>query len=205
VFSKGVDKMNQQKIQHYKEKLNLERENALKLIKQLEENETFGSRAEFSSELSSYDNHPADLGDEITLEGMNIAIKNQENNLVTSINMALNRIDKGEFGICSGCKEPISEERLEFIPYAQYCISCQEYLYDKDKIDFLVNTNKSGTAGLLSHEKGYGAGFEIDDSFRELDSFNSIEDIEEIDNAPESYVEDIEKISNAQYKGQLPD
>ncbi|HEY5562580.1 MAG TPA: TraR/DksA C4-type zinc finger protein [Clostridiaceae bacterium] len=197
--------MNKDKIQHFKEKLFLDRDNALKLIKQLEDNEAVSSSTEFSSELSSYDNHPADSGDEITLEGVNIAIKNQENNLVSSIDLALSKIQKGEYGICSCCKEPILEERLEFTPQAEYCINCQKYLFDKDKIEYLVDTNKSGTASLGNNEKNYGAGFEIDDSFWEVDSFNSLEDIEEIDNSPESYVEDIEKISNAQYKAQLPD
>ena len=39
---------------------------------------------------------------------------------------ALSRIACGEFGICTECEEPISERRLDAIPWAQCCLTCQE-------------------------------------------------------------------------------
>lgn len=39
---------------------------------------------------------------------------------------ALARIERGEFGVCIDCSEPISEKRLENFPYAARCIVCQE-------------------------------------------------------------------------------
>jgi DnaK suppressor protein len=39
---------------------------------------------------------------------------------------ALKRVDNGEYGICSECEEAISERRLNAIPWAKYCIKCQE-------------------------------------------------------------------------------
>ncbi len=39
---------------------------------------------------------------------------------------ALARIERGEYGICIDCSEPISTKRLEIFPYAARCISCQE-------------------------------------------------------------------------------
>lgn len=39
---------------------------------------------------------------------------------------SLARIEKGEYGICIDCGQPISEKRLEHFPYAARCIVCQE-------------------------------------------------------------------------------
>ncbi len=39
---------------------------------------------------------------------------------------AVSRIDKGTYGICSSCEEPISQERMEAVPTATLCISCKQ-------------------------------------------------------------------------------
>lgn len=44
------------------------------------------------------------------------------------IEEALARIDRGEYGVCISCEEPINVKRLEIFPYAARCISCQELL-----------------------------------------------------------------------------
>ena len=43
-----------------------------------------------------------------------------------AISGALKRIEKGEYGICMECEEKIPPRRLEAIPWAVYCVSCQE-------------------------------------------------------------------------------
>ncbi len=40
------------------------------------------------------------------------------------IHAALKRIDAGTYGECMTCGEPISEQRLQALPYAMQCISC---------------------------------------------------------------------------------
>lgn len=42
------------------------------------------------------------------------------------VNAALVRLDSGEYGICQECGEPISQRRLEVIPWAEFCVTCQE-------------------------------------------------------------------------------
>ena len=42
------------------------------------------------------------------------------------IGAALKRIENGEFGICLDCEEPISPKRLAAMPWAAYCLHCQE-------------------------------------------------------------------------------
>ena len=49
------------------------------------------------------------------------------------INIALDSIDRGEYGICALCKKSIAVERLKAIPYADRCINCADK--DIDDID----------------------------------------------------------------------
>jgi DnaK suppressor protein len=39
---------------------------------------------------------------------------------------ALRRIQEGSFGICQECDEDIHPKRLAAVPWAQFCIRCQE-------------------------------------------------------------------------------
>lgn len=42
------------------------------------------------------------------------------------VNAAIERINTGEYGVCANCDEPISEKRLKAIPWAKYCVVCQD-------------------------------------------------------------------------------
>jgi DnaK suppressor protein len=42
------------------------------------------------------------------------------------IDAALAGVKSGAFGFCQGCHEPISHKRLSAIPWASYCVPCQE-------------------------------------------------------------------------------
>ena len=41
------------------------------------------------------------------------------------IDAALNRLDEGEYGVCTGCGEDISPRRMEVRPFSRYCIDCK--------------------------------------------------------------------------------
>jgi DnaK suppressor protein len=46
--------------------------------------------------------------------------------LLREISGALHRIDTGHYGVCLECEEPISAKRLDAVPWARYCVACQE-------------------------------------------------------------------------------
>jgi pimeloyl-ACP methyl ester carboxylesterase len=50
----------------------------------------------------------------------------RETKNLTQIDAALKRIDHGEFGICLDCEEAIAPKRLAALPWAGYCLHCQE-------------------------------------------------------------------------------
>ncbi|HEU0222956.1 MAG TPA: TraR/DksA family transcriptional regulator [Paracoccaceae bacterium] len=43
---------------------------------------------------------------------------------IRAIEAALKRVEDGTFGICVACGDPISEERLDAVPYAPRCRNC---------------------------------------------------------------------------------
>ena len=48
--------------------------------------------------------------------------------LLREISDAQQRIAQGTYGVCLECDEPISVKRLEAVPWARYCVKCQEDL-----------------------------------------------------------------------------
>ena len=46
--------------------------------------------------------------------------------LLREIEDALGRLRDGSYGTCQDCGMPMSQKRLEAVPWASYCVSCQE-------------------------------------------------------------------------------
>jgi DnaK suppressor protein len=45
---------------------------------------------------------------------------------INQIDNALNKIEKGKYGVCECCGDNISKQRLMVIPFASLCIKCKE-------------------------------------------------------------------------------
>ena len=57
-----------------------------------------------------------------------LAIRNldRDSNLYRHVVSAIQRLNDGSFGVCMHCEEDISQKRLNAVPWAGYCIVCQE-------------------------------------------------------------------------------
>ena len=80
---------------------------------------------EDETEEETYDNHLADSATATLNREIDSTLEENSEHVLTGINEALDRIDDGTFGTCSGCGKQIAEDRLEAIPYATRCIDCQ--------------------------------------------------------------------------------
>jgi RNA polymerase-binding transcription factor len=49
-----------------------------------------------------------------------------DTSLLRDIEEALERMREGSYGTCQDCGMPVSQKRLEAIPWARFCVSCQE-------------------------------------------------------------------------------
>jgi len=47
-----------------------------------------------------------------------------EEHLLAECGAALERIERGVFGMCERCSRPIARERLKAVPYARHCVPC---------------------------------------------------------------------------------
>src|ERR1700741_95852 len=57
---------------------------------------------------------------------IHLKLKQTDAKILQAIDEALQRIEKGTFGICRDCGEPIAEARLNAIPWTRVCITCKE-------------------------------------------------------------------------------
>ena len=59
---------------------------------------------------------------------------NGNRELLRDVVAALRKIEDGSFGACERCGEPISEKRLEALPFARYCIDCQRLVEEEARL-----------------------------------------------------------------------
>ena len=62
-----------------------------------------------------------DLSEDISLRQLST-----HNETLLKIDEAIRKIDEGTYGKCEDCGEGISVERLKVLPFAIYCVDCQE-------------------------------------------------------------------------------
>ena len=70
-------------------------------------------------------NHLADDASDVVSRDLNLALRSNSQDLLAQVEAALRRLDEGTYGICARCGNQINPERLEALPYATYCITCQ--------------------------------------------------------------------------------
>ena len=75
---------------------------------------------------SVYSVHMADAGTDSYEREKGFHLMNREADYINFLNLALQRIDSGEFGICAVCGKKIPEERMMEVPNATKCVSCKE-------------------------------------------------------------------------------
>ncbi len=54
------------------------------------------------------------------------SLSDTERNTLLLIENALRRMDEGTYGRCSNCGQNIALPRLEALPWARFCVDCQE-------------------------------------------------------------------------------
>ena len=83
------------------------------------------SETENVSELSSIDQHQADLGTETFEREKDMSILEQVDAELADVEHALQRLDDGTYGTCEVDGKPIPEERLEALPATRFCLAHQ--------------------------------------------------------------------------------
>jgi RNA polymerase-binding transcription factor DksA len=84
-----------------------------------------GTTEKAVQEPAAYDQHPADPATEPFERERDSSVLQRVEAQLAEIEGALGRLDAGSYGICELCGKPISDERLEAMPAARYCLDDQ--------------------------------------------------------------------------------
>lgn len=168
--------MDKDKLHYFREQLIEEKKKLMKLLNNMNDMEEYGSMNIYYSDISGYDNHPADIGTEVFMMEQDNGFKNKLKDTLHEIEDSLLDIDNGSYGVCQICNNNIDNERLDLIPHLKSCIQCSNKIFPSR--DTLMN-NK----GILSiKEDGTSFSdttedmveFDREDAYQKVASFNIV-------------------------------
>jgi DnaK suppressor protein len=90
---------------------------------------TGGGVKPIQTTMSDVNTRQGDLADQASGNNevhIQLKLKQTDAKILQAIEEALRRIEKGTYGICRDCGEPIAEPRLNAIPWTRVCITCKE-------------------------------------------------------------------------------
>lgn len=88
-----------------------------------------GLSARRAAEIVCLPDEPLDFGDYCQKSHdiwLFLSRNRLECELLRELEAALRRLAEGGYGVCQRCLEPISAKRLEALPWARFCVYCQE-------------------------------------------------------------------------------
>jgi DnaK suppressor protein len=100
----------------------------LEAVRQAADRLSAGAAEAAQRELSSADQHPAELATETLERELDQSVVQAARAELAECEDALRRLDAGTYGRCEECGQPISDERLEALPFARYCLEDQAKL-----------------------------------------------------------------------------
>ncbi|WP_252503901.1 TraR/DksA C4-type zinc finger protein [Sporosarcina sp. Marseille-Q4943] len=176
------------------------------------------SAREEVGELSTYDNHPGDMGTELFEREKDLALHVHASDESGKVERALEALTNGTYGFCEVCKSEIPYERLEALPYTTYCI---EHSPDQDvpndrpsEEDVLIMANPNTFADRRETTHREHNERDSEDSFQEIaksgtsetpsdfigdhDDYNTLYDDEILDGA----VEEVEEFISTDITGE---
>ncbi|MGE5632880.1 MAG: TraR/DksA C4-type zinc finger protein, partial [Caulobacteraceae bacterium] len=157
-----------------------------------------------------YDNHPGDLGNETFEAEKNFSFRTRDKFLESEIEVALNKIEEGNFGICEVCHREIKHDRLEVRPYSRLCANCEndyEQKIDNEEkgrpIEEQVTFPPFGRS-FTENSVEDKVEFDGEDTWQAVNVYNDVTSDNPFSKDDSmGYVEDVERISNSRYKKQL--
>ena len=109
------------------DKKGLERYRKLLVAKRDELLKAYDKNKDMRTE-ADHENH-ADMADKAanaSTKEFLFSLSNSERETLFAVEEALERVGDKDFGSCIECEEKLGKERLDAIPWACYCVNCQE-------------------------------------------------------------------------------
>jgi len=92
------------------------------------------TRRRLTDDLSAPPETPAQMtygsqaaaASEVFAQQRDLALRGKSGKGLELVDAALDRLAAGTFGACLRCGQPIPDERLEVLPWAAFCVRCQQ-------------------------------------------------------------------------------
>jgi DnaK suppressor protein len=110
--------MDQKKMKLYREKLVLKKQ---EILEAYNKNKSYGKEADGEGAQDIADKASSSYTKEFLF-----SLSNTERDMLQQVDEALVRIDGRRFGYCEVCDDEMDKKRLEAVPWAKRCVSCQE-------------------------------------------------------------------------------
>jgi len=110
--------MDQKKIKVFREKLLLKKQ---EILETFTKNKSYGMEADGEATQDIADK----AANSYTKEFL-FSLTSSEREMLQEVDQALVRIAERRFGVCGSCEDPMNLKRLDAVPWARLCISCQE-------------------------------------------------------------------------------
>lgn len=110
--------MEHKKMKAFKEKLLQKKQ---EILEAYNKNKTYGKEADGDGAQDIADKASNSYAKEFLF-----SLSNSERDMLQLVDEALARIGDKRFGVCVSCEDEMDRKRLEAVPWAKHCISCQQ-------------------------------------------------------------------------------
>jgi DnaK suppressor protein len=110
--------MEQKKLRAFRERLQQKKQ---EILEAYNKNKTYGKEADEDGAQDIADKASNSYAKEFLF-----SLSNSERELLQLMDDALTRIEDKRFGVCISCEEEMNQKRLDAVPWAKHCLSCQE-------------------------------------------------------------------------------
>lgn len=171
--------MDKNKLKYFRKRLLDEKKRLFKTLNNMNNMEEYGSMDVYLSELSNYDNHPAESGTELFMMEQDNGFKNRMKTTLLEIDASLDDISNNKYGICKECGKKIPEDRLDIIPYVKTCKECSDGLAilannEMDRRTFVPIDEEEGTS--FGDTKEDLVIFDREDAYEAVHQYNYVKD-----------------------------
>jgi DnaK suppressor protein len=110
--------MDQKRLKVFRERLLNKKQ---EILEAYNKNKTYGKEADGEATQDIADK----AANSYTKEFL-FSLSNTERDLLRHVDDAISRLESHAFGVCAACSEDMNHKRLEAVPWARLCLSCQE-------------------------------------------------------------------------------
>jgi DnaK suppressor protein len=110
--------MDQKKLRSFRERLLQKKQ---EILEAYNKNKAYGKEADGEGAQDIADKASNSYAKEFLF-----SLSNSERGLLQLVDEALVRIDEKRYGVCVSCEDEMNMKRLEAVPWARHCLSCQE-------------------------------------------------------------------------------